>query len=265
MDEMPGAGDRVHGERAQRVGQLDQLGRPRSAAVGHAAQHQQHGTRDRRETRLEPLPLARRGHGKVAPQRAIEVARGAGRVAVHHAVTDPRRIGRQGDQVCADLLADHADAAEQLDPGRELHRPAHPRRRRRLDGPALERDHRPHQIRPPVCEPIGDRRAGGVGDDHRPRHTELIERAGDPVGLSGERIVGVLGPPRVADAERLDHDGAITRLRQARDDLPIGERRSEQAGDEHDRGAGLGSRHGDLHRLGTRQHQRKRVRAVGHH
>src|SRR2546427_3689967 len=123
MDEMPGAGDRVHGERAQRVGQLDQLGRPRSAAVGHAAQHQQHGTRDRRETRLEPLPLARRGHGKVAPQRAVEVARGAGRVAVHHAVTDPRRIGRQGDQVCADLLADHADASEQLDPGRELHRP----------------------------------------------------------------------------------------------------------------------------------------------
>src|SRR2546427_8671042 len=44
-DEMPGAGNRVHGERAQRVGQLDELGRPRPAAVGHAEL-------DRKSTRL---------------------------------------------------------------------------------------------------------------------------------------------------------------------------------------------------------------------
>jgi hypothetical protein len=213
----------------------------------------------------EPLRLARLGHPKRGPERAVEIARRADRVAVHHGIAHPGRISRCGDQGLADLLADEAHAAEQLDPGREPHRATHPRRRDRLDGASLKRDDRPHESRPPIREAIGDRCARAMRHDHRARHTEVIERRRDPVGLGGERVVRALRPARAADAERLDNDGAIRHLREARDHLAVGERRSEQSRDEHDGSVRLGSRDRDLQRLSPGKHQRKRPRTVGKH
>src|SRR5688572_9011977 len=104
-----------------------------------SADDEAHRTADLAEMRREALALSCLSHGEVGPEGAVQIVRGAGRVAVHHIVTHPRRVSRRGDQIVPDLLAHESHPAKYVDPGREPDGPAKATRRGGFRRAAVER------------------------------------------------------------------------------------------------------------------------------
>ena len=251
IEEVARAGHGIHSERVEQTGERCHLLWTHAGPAPCSAHDEAHRAADLAEVRREPLALARLRHRQIRLERPVQIARGPGRVAVHDLIGHPRRIARRGDQAAPDLGSDQSRAAEQLDPGCELDRPTETAGRSGLGGAAVERHDAPNQIGPPIREPVGDCGADRMRDDDRVANAQEVECGGHSIGLGGERIVGVLGPGRGADPERLDHDRAVPRVDEPRQHAAVAKRRSEQPRNEHDGVARSADRY--PYRLGRRE------------
>ena len=96
--------------------------------------------------------------------------------------------------------------------------------------------------------------------DDRSLHPQDVEHARNAARLGRERVVGARRAGGPADPERLDDDRLVARGRELRHEGAVGERRAEQAGNEHDRRALTG--HGHAERLSWRDGHPELARRV---
>jgi hypothetical protein len=149
---VPCPGHAVHDEYRQRGGEDGDFLGTHPALVGRRPEEQTDGAPHLGEMWPQPLRLAPLGHGKKRLERPVEIVRGARRVTVDHPLAHPRCVPRCADQLSADLLAHQFHSAEQLDPGRELHRTPKRTRSGTLGRPAVERNDTGDEVGSPVGE-----------------------------------------------------------------------------------------------------------------
>jgi hypothetical protein len=89
-----------------------------------------------------------------------------------------------------------------------------------------------------------------VGHDQCRPLVQAREHRPYPVGLGGERVVGVFRSGRAADAQRLDHHRAVARRRKQVEQMPVAEGGAEQSRHQDDRLSGTGN--GDAEGFGSR-------------
>jgi hypothetical protein len=158
----------------------------------YTANQQAHRYPDVVQMILQRLGLLRFGHAPKGVDRAIDICGLPGGVLPDYSRSHPGGVTGVLDDLLAHVVPELPFVYRELgDEAAEPERLFHSRRCSTLGRPTTDRQDTADHLRIRNGEPHGDRRPRRIGDEQGIADAEFLQGLFDPLGLGGERVVGL--------------------------------------------------------------------------